>query len=120
MLISLLFCALGVRLFIIQIINGKNLQSKATSQWTRDLAIIAPRGTIYDRTGSTLAVSYTTYNVYARAREIKEKDKIAEYLSSKLDINFSTIYDKISQKNISEVLLKMQVSLYHIYLTTHD
>ncbi len=109
-LISLLFCALGVRLFIIQIINGKNLQSKATSQWTRDLAIIAPRGTIYDRTGSTLAVSYTTYNVYARAREIKEKDKIAEYLSSKLDINFSTIYDKISQKNISEVLLKMQVS----------
>lgn len=110
MLISLLFCALGVRLFVIQIINGKNLQSKATSQWTRDLAIIAPRGTIYDRTGSTLAVSYTTYNVYARAREIKEKDKIAEYLSSKLDINFSTIYDKISQKNISEVLLKMQVS----------
>lgn len=109
-LISLLFCALGVRLFIIQIINGKNLQSKATSQWTRDLAIIAPRGTIYDRTGSTLAVSYTTYNVYARAREIKEKDKIAECLSSKLDINFSTIYDKISQKNISEVLLKMQVS----------
>lgn len=109
-LISLLFCALGVRLFIIQIINGKNLQSKATSQWTRDLAIIAPRGTIYDRAGSTLAVSYTTYNVYARAREIKEKDKIAEYLSSKLDINFSTIYDKISQKNISEVLLKMQVS----------
>lgn len=109
LLISLLFCALIVRLFVIQIINGKNLQNKATSQWTRDLSIVAPRGTIYDRTGSTLAVSYTTYNVYARAREITEKDRIAEFLSKKLDINFSTLYDKLSQKNISEVLLKMQV-----------
>lgn len=108
-LVSLLFCALSVRLFVIQIINGKSLQSKATSQWTRDLAIIAPRGTIYDRTGSTLAVSYTTYNVYARAREITQKDEVASFLSSKLDINFSTVYDKISQKNISEVLIKMQV-----------
>ena len=98
-----------IRLFVIQIINGKNLQNKATNQWTRDLAIVAPRGTIYDRTGSTLAVSYTTYNVYARGREITEKDKAAEFLSQKLDVNFSTIYDKLSQKNISEVLLKMQV-----------
>ena len=109
LLVSFLFCGLIIRLFIVQIINGKNLQSKATSQWTRDLAIVAPRGTIFDRTGSTLAVSYTTYNIYVRAREVVEKDKIADFLSKKLDINFSTVYDKLSQKNISEVLLKTQV-----------
>ena len=63
MLVSFLFCALVVRLFVVQIINGKDLQLRATDQWTRDLAIVAPRGDIYDQTGSRLAVSYTTYNV---------------------------------------------------------
>lgn len=110
LLISFLFCALIVRLFIIQIINGKSLQRKATSQWTRDISIIAPRGNIYDRTGSTLAVSYTTYNVYARAREIKNTSEVAKFLSDTLNINFTTVFDKISQKGISEVLIKMQIN----------
>ena len=69
-LISFLFCSLVIRLFVVQIINGKSLQLKATDQWTRDIQIIAPRGNIYDKTGSTLATSYTTYNVYTRPREI--------------------------------------------------
>lgn len=108
-LISFLFCVLIVRLFVVQIINGKTLQKKATSQWTRDISIIAPRGTIYDRTGSTLAVSYTTYNVYARAREVTSPSEVANSLSSLLSTTFISIYEKITQKNISEVLLKMQV-----------
>lgn len=99
-----------VRLFIVQIINGKSLQKKATTQWTRDISIIAPRGNIYDRTGSTLAVSYTTYNVYARAREIKNTSEVAKFLSEILNLNFTTVFDKISQKGISEVLVKMQVN----------
>ena len=67
-----LACCLGVRLFVVQIINGKALQIRATDQWTRDLALVAPRGEIYDRTGDTLAVSYTTYNVYVRGREVTD------------------------------------------------
>ena len=110
LLVSLLFCALIARLFVIQLINNSSLQSKATSQWTRDIAIVAPRGSIYDCTGSSLAVSYTTYNVYARGREIINTSSTAESLSKVLSIPYSTVYDKISQKGISEVLIKMQIN----------
>lgn len=108
-MISFIFCALIVRLFVIQIINGKSLQSRATDQWTRDLKIVALRGNIIDSTGSTLAVSYTTYNVYARAREISSPSQTAHALSGILDIDFATLYEKLSKKNVSEVLLKMQI-----------
>ena len=109
LVISFIFCSLVVRLFVIQIINGGSLQAKATDQWTRELSIVAPRGSIYDRTSSTLAVSYTTYNVYVRAREVTEHSKVAYVLSNFLDLEFKDVYEKISKKNVSEVLIKMQV-----------
>ena len=107
--ISFIFCALCVRLFVIQIINGKSLQLKATDQWTRDLKIVAPRGTIYDRTGATLAVSYTTYNVFVRAREVESATTVAKTLSNLLSTDFDDVYKKVQKKNVSEVLIKLGV-----------
>lgn len=109
LVISFIFCALTVRLFVIQIINGKSLQAKATDQWTRDLAIVAPRGTIYDKKGSALAVSYTTYNVYVRAREVTEPSATAQKLAHILDLSFEKVYTKVTNKSASEVLIKMQI-----------
>ena len=109
-LVSFLFCALVVRLFVVQIMSGRDLQLRATDQWTRDLAIIAPRGDIYDSTGSRLAVSYTTYNVYVRAREVENAQQVAEYLSNLLGLSYLSVYEKTIKKNVSEVLIKLQVS----------
>ncbi len=109
LVISFIFCSLVVRLFVIQIINGNSLQLKATDQWTRDLAIVAPRGTIYDTTGSTLAVSYTTYNIYVRSREVTSPSHVATVLSSELGLEFSSVYEKVTNRKVSEVLIKMQV-----------
>ena len=93
-----------------QIINGSSLQKKATSQWTRDIPIVAPRGEIFDRNGAALALSYTTYNLYARGREVLNPSNTAEILSKKLNMEFVTLYSKITQRNISEVLIKQQIS----------
>lgn len=109
LVVLLVFCSLSVRLFVVQIINGKELQRKATDQWTRDLVMTAPRGSFFDATGDILAVSYTTYDVYARGREIKDSQMTAKILSSLLDLNFEKTLEKVSKKKISEVLLKMQV-----------
>lgn len=92
-----------------QIINGNNLQLKATDQWTRDLKLTAPRGTIFDCTGDTLAVSYTTYDVYVRGREVNDTTKTAQILANILELDFQKTLAKVSKKNVSEVLLKMQV-----------
>ena len=104
-----LACCLGIRLFFVQIIKGNSLQIKATDQWTRDLSLTAPRGTIYDSTGDTLAVSYTTYNVYVRAREVTFAEGVANVLSQLLDLDYEKTLQKVENKSVSETLLKMQV-----------
>ena len=107
--ISCVFCALVARLFVLQIIKGRALQLKATDQWTRDLKMIAPRGDIVDRTGSKLAVSFTTYNVFVRAREIDEPSLAAKQLADILNIPFEKVYEKIRKSKASEELIKMQI-----------
>ncbi len=96
-------------MFVLQIINGQSLQLRATDQWTRDLKIVAPRGTIYDRTGASLAVSYTTYNVFVRGREVKSATTVATHLSNILGLDFDDVYAKVQRKNVSEVLIKLGV-----------
>ena len=108
-MISFIFCSLAIRLFVIQIINGQELQIKATDQWTRDLAIVAPRGDILDSTGASLAVSYTTYNVYVRAREVSSVTTTATILSYLLGLDFDFVYQKVAKKGVSEVLIKMGI-----------
>lgn len=109
LVISFIFCSLVVRLFFIQVIDSSSLQRKATDQWTRDLAIVAPRGKILDSTGDVLVVSYTTYNVFVRGREVQNKSETAFVLSKELNLSYEKVYQKVSKKNISEVLIKMQV-----------
>ena len=104
-----LFCSLSVRLFVVQIINGKELQQRATNQWTRDLSLTAKRGSFFDETGDVLAESFTTYDVYVRAREVKNPEVVAENLSKLLELDYEKTLQKVSKKNVSEVLLKMQV-----------
>ena len=110
LVISFIFCSLAIRLFVIQIINGEELQIRATDQWTRDLTIVAPRGDILDSTGTSLAVSYTTYNIYVRAREVSSSTTTATVLSSLLGLDFDSVYQKVTKKGVSEVLIKMGVS----------
>ena len=98
LLISFIFCILLIRLGVVQLINGAWLQSKATDQWTRDLPLKAERGKIYDSTGSALAVSYTTYNIYTRAREIENPKETATFLSNILDLNYQNVYNKVTNK----------------------
>lgn len=108
-LISFVFLLLFTRLFYIQIINSSTLQTKAESQWTRDLPITAERGKIYDTNGAALAVSYTTYNVYTRYREIKDLNQVALFLAKKLNISYNTVFEKISNSGVSEVLIKLKI-----------
>ena len=97
------------RLFFIQVISAEKLQLKAETQWTRDLPITAERGKIYDCNGASIAVSYISYNVYTRYREIKDLNNVAVYLAKKLNMQYKNVYDKISQSGVSEVLIKMKV-----------
>lgn len=109
LVIVICFCALTVRLFVLQIINNEGLQVKAMSQWLRDLPLSARRGDICDKNGVLLATSVTTYDVYVRARNVDKPAELASFLSQKLDKDYDSLYKKLTNVYISESLVKMQV-----------
>lgn len=106
--VFVLFVLFG-RLFSLQIIKGSDLQAKAVDQWTRDLPITPKRGEILDTNGNVLASSKTAYTVYVRAKSVTDPLTVAKKLSEILDLDFETIYQKASNKGVSEATLKRQV-----------
>lgn len=107
--VTFVFGLLVVRLFFIQIIDGKKLQSKAVDQWTRDLPIQAVRGGILDTNGEVLASGYTTYSVYVRPRAVTDPDKTARALTQALDITYEDALAKTTRKGVSEVTVQRAV-----------
>ena len=108
-LLASIFIALTGRLFYLQVFKAEFLQLRAEEQWTRDLPINAERGTIYDRNGIALAVSYTTYDIYVRHSNVKDEKAVASLLSNTLNLNYDKVYEKVSNSKVSESLIKMQV-----------
>ena len=108
--ITFFFCAVIFRVGFIQIVNGANLQSKAVSQWTRDLPLEARRGAIVDRNGIVLADTSTLYTLYVRPREVTNVTDLCRALSSALDISYQKLYDKIAGKKVSEITVAKKLS----------
>lgn len=104
-----LFVALLARVFYLQIIAGKHLQTLAAEQWLRDLPLTSKRGEIYDANGVSLATTVTTYDIYVRARNVKHPELLARELSTMLDTDYNKTLTKVTNKQQSEVLIKMQV-----------
>ena len=65
-----IFIPLLVRLYDLQITNHEYYQELAISQQTRDVAVTANRGTIYDSKGTPLALSSTAYDIIVSPRDL--------------------------------------------------
>lgn len=96
-------------MFYIQIVQGKDLQSKAIDQWTRDLPVAASRGLIVDRNGIVLADNSEIYAVYLRCRLLGDADKTAEVLAETLDMDENALKEKIRTHATSEITVKKKV-----------
>ncbi len=107
--IAFLFCALSVRLFFIQVIDGKSLQQKAAAQWYRDLPLKAARGIIYDSVGNVLAENEDVYSVYVRPNAVTDASQVAKVLSETLSLSYDKIYSRITTERVSEITIKRAV-----------
>lgn len=92
-----------------QVIWGEKLQEKAIDQWTREIPVIASRGKIVDANNVVLACNDDTYTVFARKRAVKDKEKVAQILSSVLEIDYDYVYNRLTKTVSSEVTIKKQV-----------
>jgi len=108
-IITFLFLCIIGKLFVVQIIQGRSLQTRAISQWTRDLPIAGLRGKILDRNGTVLASSYTSYDVYLRASNITEPERVAEILADKLGLEYEYVLENAQKRGVSETRIARQV-----------
>ena len=114
---SLLFFILIVRYFSIQIsgeVNGEPLAAKAKQKYSRVETIEAQRGTIFDRTGETIAEdssAYTLIAILSKKMTVNPKNpmnvvnpqKTALELSKYIPMSESKIYSILTQKGKFQV-----------------
>ena len=78
----LAFIPLLITMFNIQIRDHDYYEQLAISQQTRDVAVEANRGTIFDRNGNTLAMSATVYRIIVSPRDLIQ---VQENYAQKVD-----------------------------------
>ncbi len=101
-----------------QVVRADDLKEMAADQWTKELPVAAKRGAVLDTNGKVLAQSASSEMVMARPSELAtaEKEtpgtieKVADALSTELDLEYDTILRKLKDTKKSEVLLKRQIS----------
>ena len=74
-LILVLLGVLGVRLYLLQIINGARYAEIAENQRIRLLPIPAPRGVLFDRNGNVLVDSRPIYSIILSREDTKGIDR---------------------------------------------
>jgi penicillin-binding protein 2 len=65
--------ALGIRLYVLQVVRGERYAELAQNQRRRRLPIPAPRGVIFDREGKIIVDSRPIYNVILSREDVKDK-----------------------------------------------
>ncbi len=108
--VTFLFCLLGGRYFYVQVIWQEGLAVRALDQWTREIPVVAKRGTIVDRNGVPLVENDSYYTVFARSNAVKDKVKTARLLASALEGDEGAILSKLEKKKASEVTVARKVS----------
>ncbi len=73
--LSLLFIALSLRIFFIQIFNFKEYEQKVLDQITQTTSVSANRGNIYDTNGIVIATNVTTYRLFIDPAAIMRQSK---------------------------------------------
>ena len=73
---------LGVRLIYLQIIKHAYYRELARKEATRKVKLHGRRGDILDRNGIILATNVKLYTLYARPKEMKNKEEVIRVLSS--------------------------------------
>ena len=100
--IILLFILIIGRIFFIQVIDYKKLNSLANDLWSRNLPIGADRGLITDRNGVVLAENITTTSLVVVPNQIIDKELTAKKLSEILNTDYDDMLKHLNKKTSIE------------------
>ena len=119
-LLSIFFFSMTIvvgRTFYLTIIKHEDYGSKAEKQWTLNVEVEAKRGNIFDRNGREFAVSANIYRVDCDIKSLQKTakdekislEKIAKEVSEILELDYNTVYSKISNTKYEQAMLKRRV-----------
>jgi cell division protein FtsI (penicillin-binding protein 3) len=108
---ALAFSAVLFKALKVQVIDKKNLLTRAKKQFFRERKVFPRRGHIYDRNGNPLAINVRTYSIFAIPKNIK--DKKAYHKLSKIipALTYKDIRKKIkNRKRFTWVARKVELN----------
>lgn len=113
----IIFLLLIIRLIGLQFVQGSDLKEQAYNQQTTDQIISTSRGTIYDSTGKTLAISTPTDTVTINPKKIvgsndeetkAKKEKVAKAFSEIFELDYNETLEKVnSTSNVQTIAKKV-------------
>jgi penicillin-binding protein 2 len=115
-LVLVLLAVLTVRLYLLQIINGRHYAEVAENQRIRLLPIPAPRGVIFDRNGNLLVDSRPIYSIILSREDTKgiDRQSLVKPLSQSLNLDAGILrerFDQVkSQPAFESILIKEDAS----------
>lgn len=114
-IVVLLFLILLFRIGYLQFVKGSFLKELATKQQTTSRILSAKRGTIYDSTGTALAISANVDTVTINPSKFigktddetnKTREKVAKGLSNIFGLDYNETLAKVSSSNSIETIVK--------------
>ena len=93
-IIIIVFIIIIAKVFYIEVIDYKKLNTLANNLWSRNLPIEADRGKIYTIDKELLAGNVTTTSLVFIPNQIKDKALVAEKISSILNVSKEDIDGK--------------------------
>ncbi len=100
-----IFAATFARAAWLQAVEANGLNALATSQHRETLTVPARRGTIYDRTGSELAIGTRAITVYANPKQVRDPRGLAEQIGAALEIDPAAVYPLLADRSRGFVYL---------------
>lgn len=98
----IVFFFIIVKIFYIQVIEYRKLNTLASELWSRNLTVQADRGKILDRNGKVIVDNVTTVGLYLVPSQILNKEEVARMLSEILGVSYEEMMKHVSKKTSIE------------------
>jgi len=96
------YIAIVIKLFYIQVLTrnrrGKDLYLKTSR-------LFPERGKIFDASGNPLVLNQNSYLLYLEPKKIRDKFKLVQQLSEKIDMEESSLSARIDQKKVYQAIV---------------
>jgi penicillin-binding protein 2 len=113
-LVLVVFIALGIRFYVLQVARHEDYQARAENNRIREIPIPAPRGQILDRNGNVLVDNTPAFNVVVTPEDITNREDTINTLVQNLDVDRGEILVELNdplRPKSQPILVKQNASV---------